>query len=155
MAVPSWLSTLLWSRARRAGRTLGAAPFEARKERVYPELLRSNRCRLVLALEAGGRWSNEAASFIRVFARPHSREAAPALRPAGVAALVARWSALLSFAAQFSFAESLLEGRVAGQALPELECAACRLHLPATRWQPSASVTPSWAAGRREKQFPA
>ena len=35
------------------------------------------------------------------------------LRPAVVAALVARWSALLPFAAQLSFAESLLEGRVA------------------------------------------
>ena len=68
----------------------------------------SNRCRLVvLALEVGGRWSEEAASFIRLLARSDSREAAPALR----AALVARCSALLSFAAQLSFAESLLEGR--------------------------------------------
>ena len=69
---------------RRGGRTFGAALVEARlrKDCAYPELLR------VLALEVGGRWSEEAAF------------------------LIARWSAFLSFAAQLSFAESLLEGRV-------------------------------------------
>ena len=48
---------LAWRRPRRARRTWGAALAEARlrKERVYLELLRPNRCRLaVLALEAVG-----------------------------------------------------------------------------------------------------
>ena len=38
------------------------------KERKYPELLRDDRCRLVvLALETGGRWSEEAGSSWRVW----------------------------------------------------------------------------------------
>ena len=38
----------------------------AAKEQAYSELLRSARCRLVvLAVEVGGRWSKEAASFVR------------------------------------------------------------------------------------------
>ena len=116
-----------------AGRTRGAALVEARlrKERVYPELLRSNRCRLVfLALEVGGLWSEQAASFIRLLAQSRSRGAAPALRPAVVAALLARWSA----AGQSNF----------GGPCP------CRPRLPAKHRQPSASVTASWAGGRRD-----
>ena len=57
---------------RRGGRVAGAALAVARrrKERAYPELVRAHRCRLVvLAVEVGGRWSDEAASFIRSLAR--------------------------------------------------------------------------------------
>ena len=49
---------------RRAGRFAGAALQDARrsKERTYPDLLNNQRCRLVvLAIEVGGRWSEEAA----------------------------------------------------------------------------------------------
>ena len=52
---------------RRAGRFAGAALQDARKskERTYPELLNNKRCRLVvLAIEVGGRWSEEAAAFV-------------------------------------------------------------------------------------------
>ena len=46
----------------------GAALQDARrtKERTYPELIRNRRCRLVVwGIEVGGRWSNEASSFIQ------------------------------------------------------------------------------------------
>ena len=40
------------------------------KERTYPELVGGSRCRLViLALEVGGQWSEEAAQFLRLLAR--------------------------------------------------------------------------------------
>ena len=47
------------------------ARAERRKRReTYPELLRSRRCRLVvLGIETGGRWSDKAASFVRLLAR--------------------------------------------------------------------------------------
>ena len=88
---------------RRGGRVQGAALALARrrKERTYPELLRSERCRLVvLAVEVGGRWSDEAASFVRALARAKARE---------VAVLVARWSALLSHAAMSAFAATFTQ----------------------------------------------
>ena len=100
---------------RRGGRTRGAALVEARlrKERAYPELLRAYRCGLVvLALEVGGQWSEEAASFVRLLARAWAREVPLRFRSATAAAFIARSSAFLSFAAKLSFAESLLEGRV-------------------------------------------
>ena len=79
------------------------------KERTYPELLRAPRCRLVvLALELGGRWSPEAAEFIRHLARCRARSAPPLLRSACVAACVHRWSAALSFAAAKAFASTVL-----------------------------------------------
>ncbi len=89
----------------------GAALHTARlaKERTYPELLRAPRCRLVvLALELGGRWSREAADFIRLLARCRARSTPPLLRSACVAACVQRWSAALSFAAAKAFASTLL-----------------------------------------------
>ena len=51
---------------RAGGRTADAALSHAHKakERTYPELQQSARCKLVvLALELGGRWSTEAATF--------------------------------------------------------------------------------------------
>ena len=79
------------------------------KERTYPELLRSARCRLVvLGIELGGRWSTEAAQFIRLLARSRARAAPLLLRSSATAAYVTRWSALLSFAAARALAASLL-----------------------------------------------
>ena len=54
------VDTTLVSPLSSSGRVAGAALGEARrrKERTYPELLRYQRCRLVvLAIEVGGRWS--------------------------------------------------------------------------------------------------
>ena len=95
---------------RRGGQVAGAALAVARrrKEWAYPELVRAHRCRLVvLAVEVGGRWSDEAASFIRSLARARALEAPARLRPSVVSALVARWSAQLTHAAMTAFASSL------------------------------------------------
>ena len=79
------------------------------KERTYPELLRAERCRLVvLGIELGGRWSSEAAQFVWMLARSHARSAPHVLRSGATAASVSRWSALLSYAAARAVAASLL-----------------------------------------------
>ena len=104
---------------RAGGRTTGAALLAARraKERTYPELCRSSRCRLtVLAIEVGGRWSAEAATFVRQLARCKARSAPPPSRAAAISAFTLRWSALLSFAAARSFAASLLSLPLTGTA---------------------------------------
>ena len=91
---------------RRGGRVQGAALALARrrKERTYPELLRSERCRLVvLAVEVGGRWTRQPP-----LCAP-SREVPVRLRSSLVAVLVARWSALLSHAAMSAFAATFTQ----------------------------------------------
>ena len=91
--------------------TTGAALRIARraKERTYPELLRAERCRLVvLGIELGGRRSPEVAQFVRMLARSRARSAPHVLRSGATAAYVSRWSALLSFAAARAVAASLL-----------------------------------------------
>ena len=83
----------------RHGRYAGAALHDARrnKERVYLELTRGGRCRLVvLGIETGGRWSEEACTFLRLLAQHRARQATPLLRQAVAAALLHRWSAMLS-----------------------------------------------------------
>ena len=102
---------------RSAGRTAGAALALARKakERTYPELRQSARCKLVvLALELGGRWSTEAATFVRLLARLRAVPASS--RGPSISAFTARWSALLSFAAARAFAASLLSLLLGGTA---------------------------------------
>jgi hypothetical protein len=80
------------------------------KERTYPELVIGRRCRLVvLAFEVGGRWSEEAASFVRLLARAKARSAPELLRASVARAWAARWANHLSCAAQRAFATSLLE----------------------------------------------
>ena len=94
----------------RGGTYAGAALQDARrnKERTYPELLQNRRCRLVvLGIEIGGRWSNEASNFIRILANARARSSPPSLQAATRAALMSRWSALTDAAAT-SFAASLL-----------------------------------------------
>ena len=57
---------------RHAGTFRGAALHTARrsKERTHPELLAARPCKLVvLGIEVGGRWSQEAANFVRIVAR--------------------------------------------------------------------------------------
>ena len=96
---------------RRAGRFAAAALHDARKakERAYPELLRNSRCRLVvLGIEVGGRWSEEAASFITNLARAKTRDTPAPLRQAATASLISRWTAFLTHATFTAFAASLL-----------------------------------------------
>ena len=80
-----------------------------RKEAKYPELLRSRRCRLVvLALEAGGRWSAEASTFVQLLSKSKARAFPPLLRRSVQAAYAQRWSGLLAAAAHRAFARTLL-----------------------------------------------
>ena len=102
---------------RRAGQYAGAALQDAHKskERIYPELLRSRRCRLVfLAIETGGRWSPEATTFLRPLAQTKARPVPNILRKAVEASLLSRWSAILTHAAPHAFAASLLDLDCAG-----------------------------------------
>ena len=88
-----------------------------RKEATYPELLAGGRCRLVvLALEVGGRWSEEAATFVWDLAAARSRSAPSALRKATAQAYYRRWTGLIAFAAANALAASLLEEPLAGTA---------------------------------------
>ena len=85
------------------------SPEMKKMARTYPELQRGGRCKLVVvALEVGGRWSEEAAEFVRLLAKCRSRAAPTSLRQATAQAFIARWSALLTHAAQTAFAQSLL-----------------------------------------------
>ena len=101
------------SGARTTGGTFAGAALRdgrRRKDETYPELLRSRRCKwVVLGLEVGGRWSQEAASFITLLAQHKARQAPPILQHSITTALIARWSALLTHAAQQTFAASLVE----------------------------------------------
>ncbi|CAK0888740.1 unnamed protein product, partial [Prorocentrum cordatum] len=81
-----------------------------RKEATYPELIGSRRCRLVvLGLEVGGRWSEEALTFVRLLARTRARSAPQRLRASARAAYLHRWTGLAAVAAQRAFAATLLE----------------------------------------------
>ena len=109
---------------RAAGRTEGAAVQQARraKERTYPEFSRAARARLVIfAVEVGGRWSSEAAGFIRLLARARARNRSASSCAASISAYTQRWSVLLSFAAARSFAASLCPSlSLAPQTLKEI-----------------------------------
>ena len=91
------------------GQYAGTALRDARrsKERTYPELVHPGRCRLVVfGIEIGGRWSEEAAGFIRHFAKARARQSPEPLRQAVTAALIARWSAILAHATFTALAAS-------------------------------------------------
>ena len=56
----------------------------------------------------GGRWSEEAASFITNLAQAKTRDTPAPLRHAATASLISRWTAFLTHAAFTAFAASLL-----------------------------------------------
>ena len=61
----------------------GAALTQARrdKEAKYAELVRNERCRLVVvALKTGGRWGTEALEFVADMASSRARDAPPVVR---------------------------------------------------------------------------
>ena len=73
-------------------------------------------CRLVvLAIEVGGRWSEEAAAFVSNLARAKARQAPTILQQSVAAALTLRWTATLTHAARTPFAATLL-----GEATPNI-----------------------------------
>ena len=159
-------SNLQWTQPLSRPCQARASPFGAgvkslvlprrRKERAYPELVRAHRCRLVvLAVEVGGRWSDEAASFIRSLARARALEAPARLRPSVVSALVARWSAQLTHAAMTAFASSLFRQaagpelcNAGGGTLPP--SAPCWLILPTCHWR----AHPACPAGEPHSREP-
>ena len=120
--VPPWKHA--WKPLTRAGRPRmrggqyrGTALRDARrnKERTYPEPLRDRRCRLVVfRIEVGGRWSDEAATFLRLLAHTKDRQARALLRHSLTNALIHRWSAMLTHAAMHAFAASLLDQDLSG-----------------------------------------
>ena len=86
-----------------------------RKERAYPELVRSQRCRLVVfAVEVGGRWSAESVDFVRQLAKAKARSAPELLRRSAELAWWLRWSGMLAVAAQSAVAATLLEEPLQG-----------------------------------------
>ena len=91
----------------------GAAMVDARrrKEKRYPELLNSRRCRLVVtAHETGGRWSEEAYNFVLQLAAAKARSAPRVLQGSALFTWLRRWTALVSIAAQKAYANTLLYG---------------------------------------------
>ena len=79
------------------------------KEATYPELVASNRCRLVVvALETGGRWSDEAVDLFRMLAFAKARESPPALKWPVVLAWERRWTRMLATTCAVAFAASLV-----------------------------------------------
>ena len=97
-----------------------------RKEAKYPELVSSRRCRLVVtAMEIGGRWSDEAWTFLSLLAKAKADTVPATLRRSAEYCFLRRWSTMVAVAAQTAYAASLL-GEPAGKAptpndvLPEL-----------------------------------
>ena len=91
------------------------------KEATYPEFASSTRCRLVvLALETGGRFSEEAYAFVEELAACRANEAPPVLRRSAKLAWQRRWTRLLACAAARALAESILAPAEA--VLPQVEC---------------------------------
>ena len=89
----------------------GAVCSRARedKERKCPELLRDDRCRaVVVALETGGRWSEEAVQFVESLVVSRVREAPPTLQHSAALAWRRRWTTMLSVSCARSFACSLV-----------------------------------------------
>lgn len=77
---------------------------------TYPELADNRRCRLVVvALETGGRWGQEAADLLRALARAKARGSPPILRQTATSSYIRRWSAVIALAAQRALAASYLE----------------------------------------------
>merc|ERR1712078_796363 len=80
-----------------------------RKRRKYPELLETQRCKLVVAaMEVGGRWSEEAWTFLELLAHAKARSAPALMRRSTEYCLLRRWSSMLAVAAQTAFAGTLL-----------------------------------------------
>ena len=85
-------------------------PRDANAGKRIPRNRRSRRCRLVVfGLEVGGRWAEEAATFVRLLARARAASAPATVRNSAQAAWVLCWSGLISVAAQRALATTFLE----------------------------------------------
>ena len=91
------------------------ADARRRKNTRYPELLGASRCRLVvLAHEAGDRWSEEACEFVDLLAHAAACSAPPLLRGSAWMGWLRRWTALVYVTAQSALAATLLTGDAGG-----------------------------------------
>ena len=98
------------SASRVDGVTLDRARLD--KERKYHELLDGGRCHLVVVgLETGGRWSDEALHFIETLASSRARDMVPVLRRPAFLGWRRRWIRMLSISCSRAFASSLLSSR--------------------------------------------
>ena len=90
----------------------GAALLQARREKeaTYPEFTAPGRCRLVVvAIETGGRWSDEAVDFVRQLALARAREVPSFMVFPAILAWERRCTRQLSTVCALSFAASLVE----------------------------------------------
>ena len=97
------------------GRAIEEATNKKRHD-TYRELLAARRCRLVvLGVEVGGRWGDEAVDFLRRLARARVRALPPWLKVSATQGFIHRWSGLAAVAAQCALATSLLELPTGGE----------------------------------------
>ena len=81
------------------------------KETKYAELVNGARCHLVVvAIETGGRWSDESMSFISELASARSRDAPIPLQRSAFLAWRRRWTRMLAVSCSRAFACSLVSG---------------------------------------------
>ena len=95
-----------------AAHTNGAALIRARrdKETKYAELVAGNRCRLVVvALETGGRWSDEAFEFCRHAGWSTRAGSSPCPSPVGASGVATPWTRMLAVSCARAFANSLVQ----------------------------------------------
>ena len=86
-----------------------AETARANKERAYPELASGNRCLLVvLAIEVGGRFSQETGEFLKHLAMARSQTTPKFLQASSVAAFERRWIRMLAVSAASAHAASVL-----------------------------------------------
>ena len=77
----------------------GAVLAQARhdKERTYPEIATSGRCKfVVMAIETGGRWSEEAVHVLRQLAHAKARESPSFMRLPVTLMWERRWTRMLA-----------------------------------------------------------
>ena len=82
----------------------GANGAVREKEAKYAELVNGARCHLaVMAIETGGRWSNEALDFVADMAAARSREAQPVVQRSTFLAWRRRWTRMLAVSCSRAF----------------------------------------------------
>ena len=94
-----------------AARVNGAALARARrdKERKYGELLEGGRCHLVVVVvETGCRWSQEACNFVTSLAAGRCRDVPLVLRRSAHLVWQRRWMSMLAISCGRAFEASLL-----------------------------------------------
>ena len=124
------------------GRALQRA--RRKKEISYPELLPGpgRRARLVvMAVEVGGRWSEETASFLRLLSQARARSAPAHLRSAAEKGWLRRWSAMFACTVANAFAASLSDDPLHGLTCVDGNVPSLSEILSEARWSEPPSVS--------------